>query len=147
LNISVSGLVSISGAIHVSTKPFSSFTVKRWLGLAAPVADAAAEVGLRGRVWGAESGVFVPGKAGAGVEALVCTAAKAMKTASGRSVACLFIGTYNFPERGFRWYLRYRLVGENCIPETLSGRERLSFAPLAASSAGVSLPPPRTHEG
>jgi hypothetical protein len=96
-------LVSISGAIHVNTKPFSSFTLKRWLGWAEPVADAAAGLGLRNWAWGAESGVFVPRKAGVGIEALVFTAAKAMKAASGRSIACLFMGTYNFPERGFRW--------------------------------------------
>jgi hypothetical protein len=99
LNISVSGLVSISGAIHVSTKPFSSFTLKRWLESAEPAADAVTGVGLSNWAWSAESGVFVPGKPGAGVEALVCTAAKAMKTASSRSAACLFTGTYNFPER------------------------------------------------
>jgi hypothetical protein len=80
--------------------------VKRWLGLAGLVADAAAGGGLSNWVWSAESGVFVPVEAGAGAEALVFTAAKAMKTASGRSVACLFIGTYNFPERGYRGEVR-----------------------------------------
>jgi len=36
--------------------------------------------------------------AGAEVEALDCAAAKAMKTARGRSAAWLFIVTFNFPE-------------------------------------------------
>jgi hypothetical protein len=67
------------------------------------VADAAAGVRLRNCVWDAASGVLVPDAVGAGVEALVCTAAKAMKAASGKSAMCLFIGTYNFPERAFRW--------------------------------------------
>jgi hypothetical protein len=103
LNISVSGLVSISGAMHVNSKPFASFTANRWLGLAEPVADTAAGSDLRDCVRGAASGVFVPDKVGVGVVALVCTAANAMKTASDRSAVCLFIGTCNFPERRFSW--------------------------------------------
>jgi len=43
------------------------------------------------------------GKAGTGVEALVWTAAHAMKTASDRSAVSLFIDTYTFPERGIWW--------------------------------------------
>jgi hypothetical protein len=88
--------------MHVSTKPFSSFTVKMWREFAEPMADASAGVGLSNCACGAESRVVVPGTAGAGVEALACTAAKAMNTASGKSVACPFIGTYNFPDRGFK---------------------------------------------
>ena len=57
---------------------------------------------MRNCVWVAESGVFAPNEVVAGTEALVCEAAKVMKTASGRSAVCLFIGAYNFPERGFR---------------------------------------------
>ncbi len=71
--------------------------------MAGAVAEAAAGVGWRDFVWGAGSGAFVPNKVGAGVEALVCAAAKVMETASGRIAACLFIGTFNFPERGFQW--------------------------------------------
>jgi hypothetical protein len=90
--------------MHVNSKPFASFTVNRWLGLE----EAAAGANLRDCVGGAASGVFMPGKVGAGVEALVCTAANATKTASDRSAVCLFMGTCNFPERGFSWRLNWR---------------------------------------
>jgi hypothetical protein len=77
--------------------------VKRWLGLAELVVESAAGVDLRVCVWGAGSGVLVPNEVEAGVEALVSAAARVKKTASGRSTAYPFIGTFNFPERRFRW--------------------------------------------
>lgn len=70
--------------------------------MAGAMSHAAASVGLRNSVWGAGSGVLVPNEVGAGLEAPVCAAAKVMKTASGRSADCLFIGTYKLPEREFR---------------------------------------------
>jgi hypothetical protein len=56
-------------------------------------------LGLRRCAWGARPGVLELDAVRAGVEALACAATKAMKTASRRSVPCLFIGTYNFPEK------------------------------------------------
>jgi len=74
--------------------------LKRWLRLPEGVA-ASAEVGLRGCVCGAASGVFARKSVVSGVEALACTTAMAMRTGRDSNTASLFIGTFHFPERGF----------------------------------------------
>ena len=102
MKMSVSGLVSSSGAMQVRTGPFRSLTVNRWPGLA----GAADGANLRDCARVAGLGVLTPGEAGAGVEALVCVAAKAMKTARDRSAVCLCMSTCNFPERGSWWWAK-----------------------------------------
>jgi hypothetical protein len=80
--------------------------------------------GLRDWVWNAVSGIFKPAEVGAGIEAIACAVAKAMKAARDRSAACLFIGEYDLPERRICYSLQYRLSEQSCTVLALSDEWR-----------------------
>src|ERR1700691_4570562 len=80
LNTSVSLLVSISGAIHVKSSPFSSITGKRWRAVGKSGADRDGGGALGTRFMRAEAGLVL-------VEAAASAPASANKTARDKSAA------------------------------------------------------------
>ena len=90
-------MVSICGAIHVISKPFSSFTRKVLSVFAEPLVDAADGLDLKSRVCVVGSEVIVA-RAGvrAGVDEYANSGAKVKKTTSARTAANFFIITFHF---------------------------------------------------